>query len=1243
MANDLNPYIGLRDFKRGEGDIFFGRDEQIDQLISLLKKWHFLAVVGDSGCGKSSLVRAGLLYSLEQGFYEGYQWKIVKSRLTFPESEPFTNLHNALKKSGLDLGGFSEETLKRPEAIHEILYDNPLPEKTHLLIFIDQFEELFRYCREQENDKETVQFIDLLLNCCQHRNVHVVITMRADFLGECARFRGLVEAVTAGGFIVPHLTQKQLRDAIESPAKSFHGETDKKLVDRLIKDMGSNPNQLPLLQYALMYLWEQTTHVKKVENAAIKKLTEDTYNHIIQSEATSVEQSKKLQNRQTTWCHLLQHPWVYPWVPQRVLRYFNCLVIPEEKHKEQSNLEIILSHGANRIYRGLQSKKQQTIAEIVFRNLVDRNKRERTNTKRMVALKEIVEQVEAYFPDLTREDIEKTVFQVVNTFRKDGRNFIMPSSYKIPNGELKLDTKITITHESLINGWNLLREWVEIREQELVHQYKNIRYKAVNWDNAKKPIISLARGVELKNWYDWWKREKLSKAWAKRYDRDEGEKFKLTEEFLNASHFYEHLRLIEIWVVVFCAFFGLASLYFLYQQSQSESLRANEAQLAQSVSDSFRENYQEARKSLSKALDSSTTMPISYQHATNLLMGLNNIFGGEAQKTENFNVPLNALATNPAGTLFGVVGEQGTVVLLDMQQNTRKSLSGHIGIVRAVAIEPQGQWMVTSGDDKRVIRWSLPQGEQIGSWNASSEVWAVTISPDGKYIATGGKDNKITLWTETGEEIKPPFSGHSAEISALAFDKTGEYLASASYDNTVRIWQVKNGSYQELLGHTDEVQKLAFSPNGRLLATAGSDRTIRLWDTEFVQGEKESLQNVKPKQQAKKILIGHQGIVFGVGFTADGRYLASSSFDRTVRLWDVKSGVAVRTLQGHTAMVTNLIVKGDQIITVSADHSVKWWDATLPRQYHIDLSRSAISTAIAPNGQSVAVGFKDGAVCLYQLPSTKLLWESAQEKHGKAVRRLAWSSDGQWLASAGSDFAVKLWHATDDKLKLEQTLQAHQNKIGAVAFSPDNQFLVSVGYDGQIGVLKLGATAFEPKNYLSKKLELNSVAFNADGTKLLVSSDNTVYLFNFDKQTGNLSLSKSFSEMDRGTTIMWAALSSDGKRYASVGRDGIAKVYSTEDSKKLENVLTGHQTTILRAAFSPDNRQLVTVSGDATVRFWDLNGNRELFTLNLPTNSGMPEPLWDFDFRCVEEGECWIAIPLMSGKLSLYDLGKIYQ
>ena len=121
---------------------------------------------------------------------------------------------------------------------------------------------------------------------------------------------------------------------------------------------------------------------------------------------------------------------------------------------------------------------------------------------------------------------------------------------------------------------------------------------------------------------------------------------------------------------------------------------------------------------------------------------------------------------------------------------------------------------------------------------------------------------------------------------------------------------------------------------------------------------------------------------------------------------------------------------------------------------------------------------------------------------------------------------------------------------------------------------------------------------------------------------------------------MWSALSPDGQRIISVGRDQVVHIYSTDD-KSSQHRLTGHEDTIYRVIFSPNGQQVATASSDATIRLWDLNLDQELFALRLPTNSGSPVPLWDFDFHCTSEN-CQIAVPLTQGKLMLYELGNIY-
>lgn len=199
------PYPGLRPFERDETDIFFGREEQTDQLISLLGKTHFLAVVGPSGCGKSSLVRTGLLAGLESGFLAlaGGNWRIAEFR---PGNSPFARLAETLNEIKLlgetttfakpsEANAFLQARLLRgPLSLHEILTNTPLPENTSLLLLVDQFEEIFRYYKQFDKNEATA-FIKLLLASCKHPNIYTVITMRSDFIGDCAKFYGLPEAI----------------------------------------------------------------------------------------------------------------------------------------------------------------------------------------------------------------------------------------------------------------------------------------------------------------------------------------------------------------------------------------------------------------------------------------------------------------------------------------------------------------------------------------------------------------------------------------------------------------------------------------------------------------------------------------------------------------------------------------------------------------------------------------------------------------------------------------------------------------------------------------------------------------------------------------------------------------------------------------------------------------------------------------------------------------------------------------
>src|SRR5690348_4934273 len=237
------PYPGLRPFRYDESDIFFGREAQTDQLLGRLARNHFLAVTGPSGCGKSSLIKAGMIPALSTGFMVegGSRWRICELR---PGDRPLGRLARALVSATIwgadrtdsESAAFIEATLRRgPLGLIELVGGAEALKGANLLVVVDQFEEIFRY-RDRIAADEADAFVGLLLASIAQTDVpiYVVITMRSDYLGDCALFHGLPEAVSDAQYLAPRLARQDLELAIAGPARVFGGRVEPKLLNRLI-------------------------------------------------------------------------------------------------------------------------------------------------------------------------------------------------------------------------------------------------------------------------------------------------------------------------------------------------------------------------------------------------------------------------------------------------------------------------------------------------------------------------------------------------------------------------------------------------------------------------------------------------------------------------------------------------------------------------------------------------------------------------------------------------------------------------------------------------------------------------------------------------------------------------------------------------------------------------------------------------------------------------------------------------
>ena len=293
--SDKAPYPGLRSFTREEISLFFGRDDCVEAMISRLATSHFLAVIGASGTGKSSLVQAGLLSGLEMGLLPkaGARWRVVNFR---PGGSPLRNLaHRLLSAERSDkepdpvqINVLRARLKREPLSLLDWFRRGRVADGTNVLLLVDQFEELFRY-ESYEGREEAEAFVARLLETKNLRDlqgesnlsvpIYVTITMRSEYLGACSLVDGLAEAINDGMFLTPRMTREQCHMAITGPAAVCEVKIEDALVNQVLNDLsgyapwdGSDyedqldriarrADQLPLLQYTLNRMWAESQRV----------------------------------------------------------------------------------------------------------------------------------------------------------------------------------------------------------------------------------------------------------------------------------------------------------------------------------------------------------------------------------------------------------------------------------------------------------------------------------------------------------------------------------------------------------------------------------------------------------------------------------------------------------------------------------------------------------------------------------------------------------------------------------------------------------------------------------------------------------------------------------------------------------------------------------------------------------------------------------------------------------------------
>ncbi len=1195
-----NPFPGLRPFEVDEAHLFFGREGQSDELLRRLEKTRFLAVVGTSGSGKSSLVRAGLLPALHSGYMmnEGSAWNIALMR---PESDPIGNLARRLQALALTTDNSEskptstldeerdmkkailEATLHRSaRGLIEATKQLQLDPHENLLVVVDQFEELFRFQQDiKGSNKDAAAFVKLLLEATVQREVpiFVVITMRSDFLGDCAQFRDLPEALNNGQYIIPRMTRDQRQASMTGPAVVGGGAMTPRLVQRLLNDLGEDPDQLPILQHFLMRLWDHWS--------------------------SSVTNGKSMDMEDFT-------------------------VVGELDHA--------LSRHADETYNSLPDQRSKKLAEKLFKNLTEKDSESR-GIRRPTSFGNICKLSGAGAAELG---------EIVKFFSEKGRSFIMAPPIK----DITDDTLLDISHESLIRVWPRLRAWIE-EESSSLREYRRLREVVKEWIDSGKKQDFLYRSIRLSQIKGLVNREEPN------LDSTESEFLAASEKLEEQSKSKARLRKQFLWggiigaTIIFTLLFGK----FFQLATQRDAALSRELVL-------MAENQLSINPARSVLLATEAIKRSSTEDAWSVLRSSTRDFNlrfklmghSEAVWEANFSPDGELLATagsdheaiiwnisrgtstglkhkggvnrvkfNPNGTSLVTACLDGTASLWDVKTGRhRVVLEGHSGPVVDAGFSPNSQLVVTASWDRSARIWDAITGKLVSSLlGHMDELTYASFSPDGKRVLTASGDSTARIWDAQSGRAVFTLKGHSGPVWTAKYSKDGSLILTASRDKSARVWNAANGQLVSVLrGHFAGVNTASFSTDGRYIITTSSDKTSRLWDVST--GELLS------------ILRGHTEMVYSANFSPDGNWIVTGSFDGTARLWDTNTGEQVDIFLGHTGRVLDAVFSpdGKWVATTGQDKSVRIWMAN---SSHLNKTLGkrgvAVSSAsFSPNERQIAIGDLSGIVSVWNRQDGNLSMEL--RGHKGLITSTSYSSDGAIFATSSKDGTIRTWDSHSGKnLALLEEGSLRNNTVrgvrlvqgvNSVSFNPSGDSILSASGDGSVQVWDLST----PK--LIKTLESTTspilcAAFSHNGKLIVAGSEDglvkiwkensgellmdleghsdaiSMVAFSRDDQflfttsrdgTGRIwdlaTMSTTFELKSHSGPVHGGSISPDGIWVITAGEDKTAKIWKVSTGQLMDEI-RGHAGPVLSAAFSPNGNIILTASTDGFVRIFNFN------------------------------------------------------
>lgn len=1195
-APGVSPYQGMAYFDVADADRFFGREQLTVELIGLLRSQPLLAVVGASGSGKSSLVRAGLVAALQRGQVRNLTVAMPKGSANWayhiitPTARPLESLAASLTRNSESVSATSTlindlagDSRNLHLAISRLLSGTPAE---RLLLVVDQFEELFTLCR---NPDEQRAFIDSLLTAAlDYDRTVLLITLRADFYSACARFEKLRSALDHHQKYIGPMSRTELQQAIEAPAAQAEWTLEPGLVQQILDDVGDEPGALPLLAHALQETWKrrsgrQLTLAGYVAaggvKGAIAKTADDTYNDF--------------------------------------------------------------------------SDPQKAIARTIFLRLTELGEGVQ-DTRRRIDPREL--QLQQIDPQAVRGVL--TVLADARLLTTDAHEIQLAHEAVIRAWPrlrewLADDREGQRIHRHLTEA---AKEW-QSNDDDPSDLYRGNRLnQTLEWAIGHASALSEQEAAFLQTSQA--EAEAVAKRETALADeREAARQREMATQRQLATEQTRRARIFRNAVVVAAVLFLLAagaaglSFYLNRQlddantelQTKNHELGNTNTQLAETVNkldqtvadldstnDQLRTSLSELQRQAhivrARQLAAQSGVALGKNYQMSLLLAAEAVIN-----TQSLSPPL--FVGNSDSALHAALESQPGGVPLVV----------HTDHVSSVAFSTNGKWLATASADKTIRIW------QVGAWETEPVLLSgheygvntVAFSADNKWLASGSEDNRLRVWRVGDWEAEPLIlEGHKDDVSAVAFSADNKWLASGSWDNTIRIWHVGDWETEPLIlhgqedpdGRDDRVTSVAFSADNKWLASGNLDNTLQVWRVDDWEGE-------------PLILKGHTDSLSSVTFSADNKWLVSGSWDKTLRIWRVDDWLAVPVvLSGFEDAVNSVAFStdGKWLAGGSSDTTVRVWRVALWDTEPIMLrghEDSVSEVAFSADSKWLASGsgglptVTDNTVRVWRVGEWTVE-PTLLVGHEASINSIAFSADGQWLASGGGTYPsvnqanrVQVWHV--DKLDASPpiVLRGYGGIVNSITFSPDSAWLATGNMDSTIRVWRIGDWEAPPIVLRVPEPAAMSVAFSADGQWLASGSgwwnqQGAARIWRVGQwETEPIVLSRSngpiisvtFSAdgkwlaLGNGPTIeVWqvgkwdkapialhqpgyaespVAFSANSQWLASGGGPNL-RVWRVNAWETEPVILRGMEGAVTSVAFSGDDKWLAAGSADHTVRMW---------------------------------------------------------